>query len=190
MKRFSEWSVLLTGHVLCSYGTRLHVMAFKIRSIVPLVQIKYCWLIYAKASEWLCLETLKNLKSRSLNTCCDSGVRMMNCQKKAISPALFLSLFCFHSCTGWLRAVFHVIANQWEHPSGKVIIAQLWSHCPSTVVITGLELHFILPSGLRSKYSVLHFHSCKPLATYHTWNLQTTAAGVFGRSALIAALCT
>lgn len=166
MTRFSEWSVVLTGHVHCSNGTSLHVMDFKIRSIAPLVQATYCWFIYVKAAERLYSDSLRNLKTRSLSTCCDSGVRMMNCQRKAISSALFLSLFCFWSCAGWLRAVFHLIANQWEHPSGKVIIAQLWSRRPSTVVITGLELDFILPSGLWSKYNMCYFLACKsPLST-------------------------
>lgn len=158
-----EWSVVLTGHVHCSNGTSLYVMAFKIKSIAPLVQATYFWLLYVQASERLYSDSLRNLKTLSLSTCCDSGVRMMNCQKKAISSALFLSSFCFCSCTGWLQAVFHLIANQWEHPSGKVIIAQLWSCRPSTVVISGLELDFILPSGLWSKYSVFCFLSCKPL---------------------------
>lgn len=170
MKRFSESSIDLTGYVHCLYGTSLHVMAFKIRSIDPVVQAKYYRLVYVKAWEWLYIDSLRNLKACSLNTCCDSVVRMMNCRKKDISSVLFLSLFCFHSCTGWLRAVFHLIANQWEHPSGKVIIAQLWSHHPSTVGITGLKLVFILPSGLWSKYNALYFLTYKPLLPTGNWS--------------------
>lgn len=174
MKGFYEWAMLFTGHVHYSYGTSLHVMAFKIRSIVPAVQVKYCWLEHAEALEWMFLDSLRNLKTRLLWQWCQDD----ELPEESHQLCLVLSLFCFHSCAGWLRSVFRLIANQREHPSGKVRVAQLWSLRPSTVMITGPELAFILCSEVWSKYSVLYFLTCKPLATYYTWNLLTMGVQV------------
>lgn len=131
MKGFYEWAMLFTGHVHCSCGTSLHVMAFKIRSIVPAVQVKYCWLVHAEALEWLFLDSLRNLKTRLLWQWCQDD----ELPEESHQLCLVLSYFVFipvqDDCEQffvWLLISESILVEKFElHSCGLSVLLLLWS---------------------------------------------------------------